>query len=230
MVNLEHRQILRSQRDGDYVEDRKLEEHQEESVTRLPDNNVSVDNIQRHCLKRFGYTCTSFEKQTGKETHKGIDSGGAKVGDAGFQYAVITDSHERKVRVPLMQSSRMRFIFQTYPHLLYIDDTYAVNTYNYPYVFLVVDGDNIGHVIGYALVKDETSLTLSRLITEFMMKSEVRDFKTIVVDADHSEIEATRLNMPQCNIDLCRLHIQQALNNAIATKCHKDDKEGVKRL
>ena len=63
-------------------------------------------------------------------------------------------------------------LFKIILMFFYIDGTCCLNRYNYPlYVFLVVGGDNTGHVVGYALVKDETTCTLSSLFSEFMRKS-----------------------------------------------------------
>ena len=151
--------------------------------------------------------------------------------DEGFQYSLITDRDEKEIEILFVQSSYMRHIFQSYPDVLYIDGTYCLNRYNYPlYVFLVVDGDNTGHVVGYALVKDETTCTLSSLFCEFVRKSGVSGVKTVVVDKDQAEIEALKCSLPDANIVLCRFHVQQAFKNAIASKCNKFEQDEVKKL
>ena len=63
----------------------------------------------------------------------------------------------------------MKKMLSLYPHVLYIDSTYCFNLYRYPVVvFMIVDGDNVGHCVSYACVRDEKMATLSVLFSEFV--------------------------------------------------------------
>ena len=75
-----------------------------------------------------GYTCTSFEKQTGKGTHKGIDSGGAKVGDAGFQYAVLQTVMREKSECRSCSHHECALYFKPI-HICYISMTHTLWTH-----------------------------------------------------------------------------------------------------
>ena len=92
---------------------------------------------------------------------------------------------EGLVKILYFQTSYMKRLFRSYCDVLYIDGTYCLNVTGYPlYVFLIIDGEGIGHPVGYALVKDEKMATISCLFQEFMTLHPDVLIKTVIVDKD----------------------------------------------
>ena len=58
----------------------------------------------------------------------------------------------------------MKKVLLSYPDIVNLDGTYCINNLGFPcYVFMVADGE----VVTYALVKDETTNTLTFVVEEF---------------------------------------------------------------
>ena len=69
--------------------------------------------------------------------------------DAGAQFSVV--AAESCVNILLFQTAHMRKMLKKYCYVLYIDCRYCLNVVGYPVVvFMVVDGNNVGHCVGYA--------------------------------------------------------------------------------
>ena len=87
-------------------------------------------------------------------------------------------------------------MLSSYPDVLYIDSTHCLNLYVHPVVFMIVDGDNVGHCVRYACVRDEKMMTMSVLFSEFVRKNEGVNVRTAVPVVDKD----ARQTMPACNI------------------------------
>ena len=148
--------------------------------------------------------------------------------DQGAHYSVF--SQNGIVTTIFFQTSHMKKLFSSYSDVLYIDSTYCLNQLGYPVVvFMVVDGDNVGHCVGYAIVRDERMVTLAVLFHEFVKNNVGVNVKTVVVDKDASEIGALRLSMPDCQLVLCRFHVAKSLYDAVVKYCVKEDREEMHR-
>ena len=146
--------------------------------------------------------------------------------DPGAHFRIFTESG--KISIVFFQTSYMKKMLSLYPDVLYIDSTYCLNLYGYPVVvFMIVDGDNVGHCVGYACVRDEKMATLSVLFSEFVRKNEGVNVKTVVVDKDASEIGAVRQTMPGCNLILCRFHVAKTMYEAVRKYCTRGEQEEV---
>ena len=130
------------------------------------------------------------------------------------------------VNLLFVQTSYMKSCFISYGSVLSIDGTYCVNLTGYAisielYVFLVIDGEGKGHVVGFALVKDEEMATITCLFREFVVlnANSLSIIKTVIVDKDNSELGA----IPNANIILCRYHVVVAVSAAIHKKVRKQE-------
>ena len=149
--------------------------------------------------------------------------------DPGAHFSIFSESG--KISVLFFQTAYMKKMLNSYPDVLYIDSTYCLNLYGYPVVvFMIVDGDNVGHCVGYACVRDEKMMTLSVLFGEFVRKNEGVKVKTVVVDKDASEIGAVRQTMPECNVVLCRFHVAKTLMEAVRKYCGRGEQEEVTQV
>ena len=149
--------------------------------------------------------------------------------DPGVQFSVV--AAESCVNILLFQTAHMRKMLKKYCDVLYIDCTYFLNVVGYPIVvFMVVDGSNVGHCVGYACVRDERMVTLTALFAEFVRKNEGLDVKTVIVDKDASEIGALRQAMPWCDVILCRFHVAKSLADAVRKYCVKGEQERMQEL
>ncbi|KAK3800786.1 hypothetical protein RRG08_003190 [Elysia crispata] len=219
-ANLQHNHVIPAKKDGVYAVDHKLNTKEREDVKKLIDLGAPVRKIQN-------YISTSYDKQVKtKDLHnlrqradhqnkrveeqvwEVLESMVAK--DPGAHFSIFSESG--KISVLFFQTAYMKKMLNSYPDVLYIDNTYCLNLYGYPVVvFMIVDGDNVGHCVGYACVRDEKMMTLSVLFGEFVRKNEGVKVKTVVVDKDASEIGAVRQTMPECNVVLCRFHVAKTL-------------------
>ena len=149
--------------------------------------------------------------------------------DPGAHFSIFSESG--KISVLFFQTAYMKKMLNSYPDVLYIDSTYCLNLYGYPVVvFMIVDGDNVGHCVGSACVRDEKMMTLSFLFGEFVCKNEGVKVKTVVVDKDASEIGAVRQTMPECNVVLCRFHAAKTLMEAVRKYCGRGEQEEVTQV
>ena len=74
--------------------------------------------------------------------------------ELGAHFSIFSESG--KISVLFFQTSYMKKMLNSYPDMLYIDSTYCLNLYGYPVVvFMIVDGDNVGHCGGYACARDD---------------------------------------------------------------------------
>ena len=150
------------------------------------------------------------------------------VEDGGSHFSVF--SEEETIQCIFFQTSQMKRYLEAFPDVLYIDSTYCLNSFGYPVVvFMVVDGDNRGHCVGYALVRDERMVTFATLYTEFVRKNNVNT-KTVVLDKDAAEIGAVRFAMEGVNLVLCRFHVCKSLSESIKKFVRKEHREEVKKL
>ena len=145
--------------------------------------------------------------------------------DPGADVTTVKDD-QGQVNLLFFQTSYMKSCFLSFGSVLSIDGTYCVNLTGYPlYVFLVVDGEGKGHVVGYALVKDERMATITCLFQEFVAlnANSLSLIKTVIVDKDNSELGALKTIIPDANIILCRYHVVAAVSAAIHKKVRKQE-------
>ncbi|GFS24485.1 structural maintenance of chromosomes protein 6 [Elysia marginata] len=82
-----------------------------------------------------------------------------------------------------------------------------------------------GHVVAYAITRNQTKVTLSRLLKEFITKIDVGpQIQTFVVGKDAVEIAAIKGAIPNVNILLCRFHVALTLRDAVSKCCEAKEK------
>ena len=148
--------------------------------------------------------------------------------DAHFSFVI---SEENDLEILFIQTSGMRRFLTNYPNIIYLDGTYCLVDLGFPvYVFFTSDGEMHSNVAAYAIVKDETKLTLTSLLGEFVkLNPEIQaKIETIIMDKDAAEIGAIKTVLPNSNILLCRFHVACNLRDAPIRYCTADDKAQAK--
>lgn len=137
------------------------------------------------------------------------------------------------LEILFIQTSQMRKVLGQYHDVVNLDGTYCINNLGFPcYVFMVADGENAGNVVAYALVKDETTATLSCLLSEFSKLNPNLNIKTFIVDKDAAEIGAIKTVFPTANILLCYFHVRNNFldaNRKYSKNCSEQERENNER-
>ena len=149
--------------------------------------------------------------------------------DSKFTLVTSDEKEGSKLEILFVQTSNMQRILGQYPDIVNLDGTYCINNLGFPcYVFMVADGEGTGSVVAYALVKDETTTTLTSLLKEFNDLNPNVKIKTFIVDKDAAEIAAIKAVFPDTNIILCRFHVSNNFkdaNSKYSKNCSAQDKD-----
>ncbi|XP_052126010.1 zinc finger SWIM domain-containing protein 3-like isoform X2 [Frankliniella occidentalis] len=120
---------------------------------------------------------------------------------------------KRLLEFLFFQTSSMKNTLRKYPTLVIVDTTYKVNKNQMPVVvFMAMDGQGSGRVVGYAFVHNELKTTLHKVLDclKASMGEETTDkIKVFVVDKDYSEIGAIKEVFPNARIQLCDFHVSK---------------------
>lgn len=140
--------------------------------------------------------------------------------DDKIHFSIIAEESGLTVQAILFQTRTMRKFAETYGSVLYIDDAYCVDNVSFPiYVFVGADGDKQKQFVGYAIAQNETTRTLSRVVTEFVTKNPSAPFNSVVVVKDAAEIKAAQDAIPDVAVLLCHFHVTKNFRDAVANYC-----------
>ncbi|GFO07292.1 transmembrane protein 214 [Plakobranchus ocellatus] len=219
---------------GYYHADRRVTEKEKNEITKLVKLGLTAGKIMNHMSETSGKV---FRRH---DIHN-VAKQGAKLSgtvqeevwsiltkmceeDSTSQYFIRGDS-ENNMSTLFFQTGAMRRILNVYCDVLFVDGTYCLNNLGYPlYVFLCVDGEMKGRVVGYCIVKDETTTTLTDVFQDFISHNDI-NVKTVVVDKDAAEIAAIKKVFPEVNILLCRFHVAQSFKTAATKYCPPSERE-----
>jgi len=129
--------------------------------------------------------------------------------------AVADDNGE--LMLLFWQSEFMKKVYNSYPSMLFMDGTYKINNRNMPlYCLMIVDGEGKGHVVGYAVVREETAPVLARVLQIFKDNNpqSADSLSVVVVDKDYAEISAIDVVFDNAHIVLCKMHVLDAFRRA----------------
>lgn len=221
--------------EGHYHEDRVPTTEEASEIVKLVNFNIPIGKIVSHIAETTRKVLKTSDVHNITNKHKDVYSSvkdetwavleRMKDSDNPSHVSLVTDESSGNVNVLFFQTASMRLILGQYPSVVYMDGTYCLNNLGYPvYVFMVTDGNMKGHAVGYAVVKDETKVTLSQLLTQFVNKNPV-SINTFVVDKDAAEIAAVKNVLPHISILLFRFHVSVNFHDAVGKYCRKKEKE-----
>ncbi|RUS74849.1 hypothetical protein EGW08_017406 [Elysia chlorotica] len=232
-ANIVHSHSLVQQEACHYSDDRIPSVEERDEVAKLVQLGVPASKIQDHMSQTSGkafkrvdiHNIASRVKQNQQSVEADTWAVLQKMtqADAGSHFSILI-AENSTVDLIFFQTSNMRRFLQSYPSVIFMDGTYCINNLGYPvYVFMCVDGDLKGHVVAYAIVRDETKVTLAHLLEQFVSKNNV-EVDTFVVDKDAAEIAAIKQVMPGVKILLCRFHVASTFKDATNKYCNRSEK------
>lgn len=188
-------------------------------------SGVSSIKVREHIQRQHGKYITARDIQNLRQTMKcrGLtdeDDLWNEVEQLQREYgsnviAVPDDSGE--LYLLYWQSQFMKQMYHTYPSMIFMDGTYKINNRNMPlYSLLIVDGKGKGQVVAYAVVRDETVQSLSKLLDIFKQNNDtaVESLQLVLVDKDYSEITAIDNIFNNAHIILCKMHVLDAFRRS----------------
>ena len=91
------------------------------------------------------------------------------------------------------------------------------------FTLMVVDGNRNGQVVGFGLVINECSETITKLLQTFVEHNKFckEEVKTVLIDKDFAEVNAVRNVLPSSNIVICKFHVRQAIDKKL--KCYSKE-------
>lgn len=124
------------------------------------------------------------------------------------------------------QYHKMQSVLEQFGHMIFVDVTYNVNVEKYNLLtFLVADGENKGHPVGYAYIQNESQPILSLYKT--LKLSNRQNVDIFMLDKDMKCINALKKNFPQSSIILCYFHVmkyfKEKLRCLITGSSHKKE-------
>ena len=117
-----------------------------------------------------------------------------------------------------VQTHIMKKNYKTFPELLIMDTTHAVNRTGMLLTTLTIaDGNGNWAVAAHALIKGETKVILTKFLQQFMEFNEESIGKTefIVVDKNSAELGAIQEVLPNLPIHLCAWHCMEAIKTRL---------------
>ena len=211
--------------------DRRLTGSLKKEVVKLLENQTPVSSIRKQIHKDFDILVTQKDLHNLKDregltnpTTKDLEGDVFQVledmitNDKDGIYSVF--SEDDKINFLFFQTGIMKKKLKNYSEILFIDSTYCINNFKYPVVvFMVADENNHGHVVGYAIVRNEKLMTFDNLYGEFFKRNDKITVLTVVIDKDASEIGAVKKLNKSINIILCRFHVMKAFHSKLE-KCN----------
>ncbi|GFN84317.1 Zinc finger swim domain-containing protein 3 [Plakobranchus ocellatus] len=233
-LNLEHNHEHIPESCAYYHADRRVTEKEKNEITKLVKLGLTAGKIMNHMSETSGTVfCRHDIHNVAKQGAKPSGTVQEEVWsiltkmckeDSTSQYFIRGDS-ENNMSTLFFQTGAMRRILNVYCDVLFVDGTYCLNNLGYPlYVFLCVDGEIKGRVVGYCIVKDETTTTLTDVFQDFISSNHI-NVKTVVVDKDAAEIAAIKEVFPEVNILLCSFHVAQSFKTAATKYCPPSERE-----
>ena len=213
-----------------YPENRRLKP---EAVQELYEHlafKVKVGFIKDHIASKYGvhlrdYDISNYKQRWKKEVTSGRTEEQLLNGlinnimndDEGSKVEVVV-SEEGVAEIIFLQTSTMRALLRKYPTVLFVDSTYKTNDRSMPlFSIMVVDGNRHGQVVAHALIVNELTETLTKVLEAFVRYSDVEleTVKTVIIDKDASELNAISTVLPNVAIIICKFHLKQAIERKI---------------
>ena len=152
-----------------YPEKRHLSAGEREEAERLINLGVTVRALHTHLSQISGKPLilkdvhnlraqTKFRNKNGKDEQQLLLDEVEQLlqSDSGARVQLVTKD-DGSLKILYFQNSSMTSLYSTFPEVLLLDATYCVNNLRMPlFVFICIDGNGEGGVVGYAIVSDVT--------------------------------------------------------------------------
>ena len=114
------------------------------------------------------------------------------------------------------QSGEMRKNLADFPEFLGMDTTYNVNCRSmHLTTIMVLDGDNKGRVAAQALIKSESTETLTKFLRTVQQTNpdSMEQVRAFIIDKSMSEFKAIEAVVPQAAVHLCNFHVTKTFRD-----------------
>ena len=209
-----------------YPENRRLTPSQQEEINNLLSLGVSSSNCIKYAKENFDISLVKSDVANIKtRARNGLNEHQQTL--AFLQSLLVSDDQasvdicteeDNTTSIIFLQTKSMKEIFKEYGSVIFLDSTYRVNRRNMPlYVFMIMDGDQCGHVVAYALVLNESAENVKNVLNLFVKNNPNADntIKTVVIDKDFSSMKALGEVLPSCSIVICKWHVVRAFQRAL---------------
>ena len=209
-----------------YPENRRLTPSQQEEINNLLSLGVSSFNCIKYAKENFDISLVKSDVANIKtRALNGLNEHQQTL--AFLQSLLVSDDQasvdicteeDNTTSIIFLQTISMKDIFKEYGSVIFLDSTYRVNWQNMPlYVFMIMDGDQCGHAVAYALVLNESAENVKNVRNLFVKNNPNADntIKTVVIDKDFSSLKALGEVLPSCSIVICKWHVVRVFQRAL---------------
>lgn len=203
---------------------RRLDNDMKSEVNTLLEMNADVARVREHLSCKYGKYVTLKDLHNARAVIRKVAGNGET--DAQSLLTLLqkiqcedSDSvvnvqvtQEAEIHSVFIETGAMKFMYEKYPEILFIDTTYCVNQYGMPlFVLLCMDSFGFGRPVGYALIADEVTETFTSVLQFFKEQNKASErLNCVILDKDYAEIDAVKVVFPNSRVSLCLFHVMKA--------------------
>ena len=212
-----------------YSRNRTLNKTEIDEITPFIEMNVETKNIRQYVSTKFGKTVinkdiNNVKQKFTKEKVNGRSQG--KILDDVLNELTQSDSNattyleideDRNLELLFIQTSEMKSMFERFPSMIFMDNTYNKNVEGYTLNVILVDDENgNGKPVAYTYTRRQTKENLTRIMEIFGDYNDVSKIEVVMIDKDLTEISVLREKLPNAHIQLCSFHVMKYFKTRVS--------------
>ena len=228
-----------------YSKNRTLTADEIHEIKPFIETNVETKNIRQYVSSNIGKSVINKDINNVKQKVKTGKTNGRSQGrmltdvlnelTQKDSMAIVNLEVDEKSNLDLLpvykQTSKMQEMFQNFPTIIFMDNTYNVNIEGYILNAILVEDENgNGKPVAYSYMRRESKETLRRII-EIFEYNDISKIQVVILDKDLTEIAVLKEKLPNTHIQICTFHVIKYFKSNVAKlKENSDVKAGLVQL